>query len=282
VAEQSQQFYLDQLKARLEYYREIGIDGLKVQKPGRTQSPEPSVTHPLVAEPSISSQFMTPKTPYPESKEKTREVRESSPSLSALSSPVTGKQETLEEIQTDLGDCKRCKLCSTRMNIVFGAGDAKARLVFVGEGPGADEDEAGLPFVGRAGQLLTKIIEAIQLTRDQVYICNVVKCRPPNNRYPEPDEVAACSPFLLRQLESIRPTVICCLGAAAAQTILQTKVPIGRLRGRFHDCLGTKVMPTFHPSYLLRNPEAKRDVWEDMKKIRDLLDQSAPGPESKG
>ena len=130
----------------------------------------------------------------------------------------------------------------------------------------------------RAGQLLTKIIEAIQLTRDQVYICNVVKCRPPNNRYPEPDEVAACSPFLLRQLESIRPTVICCLGAAAAQTILQTKVPIGRLRGRFHDCLGTKVMPTFHPSYLLRNPEAKRDVWEDMKKVRALLDQSAPGP----
>ncbi len=282
MAEQSQQFYLDQLKARLEYYREIGIDGLKVQKPGRAQSPEPSVTHPLVTEPSISSQFMTPKTPYPESKEKTREVQESSPSLSALSSPVTGKQETLEEIQTGLGDCKRCKLCSTRMNIVFGAGDAKARLVFVGEGPGADEDEAGLPFVGRAGQLLTKIIEAIQLTRDQVYICNVVKCRPPNNRYPEPDEVAACSPFLLRQLESIRPTVICCLGAAAAQTILQTKVPIGRLRGRFHDCLGTKVMPTFHPSYLLRNPEAKRDVWEDMKKVRDLLDQSAPGPESKG
>ena len=282
MAEESQQFYLDQLKARLEYYRELGIDGLKVQKPGLTGSRESSEPQAPVAEPLVSPPFMTPKTPNPESKEKSREVRETRSSLFAVSSPITGKQETIEEIRTDLGDCKRCKLCSTRKNIVFGSGDSKARLVFVGEGPGADEDLEGLPFVGRAGQLLTKIIEAIRLTRDQVYICNVVKCRPPNNRFPEPDEVAACSPFLLRQLESIRPSVICCLGAAAAQTILQSKSPIGRLRGRFHDCLGTKVMPTFHPSYLLRNPEAKRDVWEDMKKVRALLDQSAPGPQSEG
>ena len=282
MAEESQQFYLDQLRARLEYYRELGIDGLKVLKPGSAQFPESSEAQAALAEPPLSPSSMTPKTPYPEPKVKFWEIREASPSLLALSSPIPGKQETLEEIRTDLGDCKRCKLCSTRTNIVFGAGDSKARLVFVGEGPGADEDLEGLPFVGRAGQLLTKIIEAIGLTRDQVYICNVVKCRPPNNRFPEPDEVAACSPFLLRQLESIRPAIICCLGAAAAHTILQTKVSIGRLRGRFHDCLGTKVMPTFHPSYLLRNPEAKRDVWEDMKKVRALLDQSAPSLESGG
>ena len=277
MAEESQQFYLDQLRARLEYYRELGIDDLNVQKPGLTESPESSEPEVPVIESSLSSHLMTSKTLDPDSKERSREIRETGPSLFTFSSLTSGKQETLDEIRTDLGDCKRCKLCSTRTNIVFGSGDSKARLVFVGEGPGADEDLEGLPFVGRAGQLLTKIIEAIRLTRDQVYICNVVKCRPPNNRFPEPDEVAACSPFLLRQLESIRPTVICCLGAAAAQTILQTKAPIGRLRGRFHDCLGTKVMPTFHPSYLLRNPEAKRDVWEDMKKVRALLDQSAPG-----
>jgi uracil-DNA glycosylase family 4 len=280
VAEESRQFYLDQLKARLEYYRELGIDGLKVQKRGPTESLESSQAQTHIADPPPSSQFMTSKTPYPESKERSGEIRETGPSLFTLSSLSAGKQETLEEIRTDLGDCKRCKLCSTRTNIVFGSGDSKARLVFVGEGPGADEDLEGLPFVGRAGQLLTKIIEAIRLTRDQVYICNVVKCRPPNNRFPEPDEVAACSPFLLRQLESIHPDVICCLGAAAAQTILQTKASIGRLRGRFHDCLGTKVMPTFHPSYLLRNPDAKRDVWEDMKKVRALLDESSSGPES--
>ena len=277
MAEDSPQFYLDQLKARLEYYQEIGIDGLKVQKLGPTGSPESSEPGAPFAGLSNSLSITTPMKPYTESKERSWEVFDPSPSLFSLSSLTAGKQETLEEIRTDLGDCKRCKLCSTRTNIVFGSGDSQARLVFVGEGPGADEDLEGLPFVGRAGQLLTKIIEAIRLTRDQVYICNVVKCRPPNNRFPEPDEVAACSPFLLRQLESIRPSVICCLGAAAAQTILQTKAPIGRLRGRFHDCLGTKVMPTFHPSYLLRNPEAKRDVWEDMKKVRALLDESAPG-----
>ncbi len=274
MAEESSQFYLDQLRARLEYYRELGIDGLKVLKAGEMGSAEPSGVQAPQVDLPYSPTLMTPKTPQAELKEKPWEIRESSPSLLPLSSSISGKHETLDEIRADLGECKRCKLCSTRKNIVFGSGDPKARLVFVGEGPGADEDQEGLPFVGRAGQLLTKIIEAIRLARDQVYICNVVKCRPPNNRYPEPDEIASCSPFLLRQLESIQPAVICCLGAAASQTILQTKAPIGRLRGRFHDCLGTKVMPTFHPSYLLRNPEAKRDVWEDMKKVRAFMDQS--------
>ena len=145
--------------------------------------------------------------------------------------------------------------------------------MFVGEGPGADEDAQGLPFVGAAGQLLTKIIEAIQLTRDQVYICNIVKCRPPSNRTPEEDEIAACSPFMFRQVESIRPRVICCLGAVAAQTVLGTKTAVGKLRGRFHDLRGIQVMPTWHPAYLLRNPAAKRDVWDDIRKIKTLLDE---------
>ena len=277
MPEESQQFYLDQLMARLEYYRELGVQGLKVIKPNYVppfKSIDPQ--HSVGEQPALPT--MAGKPIPTNSKEKKLVVRESLPSLFTSSAPNLGKKETLQEIKTDLGECKRCKLCSTRTNIVFGAGDPKACLVFVGEGPGADEDLEGLPFVGRAGQLLTKIIEAIRLTRDQVYICNVIKCRPPNNRFPEPDEVAACSPFLIRQLESIHPAVICCLGAAAAQTILLTKAPIGRLRGRFHECLGPKVMPTFHPSYLLRNPEAKRDVWEDMKKVRALLDQLATGP----
>jgi DNA polymerase len=196
-----------------------------------------------------------------------------SPSLSELSSSHQPSGESLDSIRTDLGDCRRCKLCSGRTNIVFGSGTSQTRLVFVGEGPGADEDAQGLPFVGAAGQLLTKIIEAIQLTRDQVYICNVVKCRPPSNRTPEEDEIAACSPFLFRQIESIRPQVICCLGAVAAQTVLGTKTAVGKLRGRFHDHRGIQVMPTWHPAYLLRNPAAKRDVWDDVKMIKALLDE---------
>jgi DNA polymerase len=277
MLEEFQQFYINQLKARLEYYRELGIKGLKVANPNalsevKADSPQ------RTAETEPAPQAMIDELYSSKTEETKLVIREGVPSLFASLIPDRDKRETLQDISTDLGDCRRCKLCSTRTNIVFGAGDPKARLVFVGEGPGADEDSAGLPFVGRAGQLLTKIIEAIRLTRDQVYICNVVKCRPPNNRFPEPDEVAACSPFLIRQLEAIRPTVICCLGAAAAQTILQTKMSIGRLRGRFHEYMGAKVMPTFHPSYLLRNPEAKRDVWEDMKKVRALLDQPAPEP----
>jgi DNA polymerase len=181
--------------------------------------------------------------------------------------------ETLDSIRTDLGDCRRCKLCSGRTNIVFGSGTSQTRLVFVGEGPGADEDIQGLPFVGAAGQLLSKMIEGIQLTREQVNICNVVKCRPPGNRTPEEDEIAACSPFLFRQLDSIRPQVICCLGVVATQTVLGTKTAVGKLRGRFHEYRGVQVMPTWHPAYLLRNPAAKRDVWDDVKKIRALLDE---------
>ncbi len=174
----------------------------------------------------------------------------------------------LEKARMRLGDCRRCKLWEHRKNIVFGSGNEKADLVFVGEGPGAEEDEAGEPFVGRAGQLLTRIIESIGLKRDQVYICNIIKCRPPGNRNPEPDEIRACEPFLIKQLQAIRPKLICALGTFAAQTLLKTEERISLLRGRFHSYQGIPLMPTYHPAFLLRNPNFKRDVWEDMKKIK--------------
>jgi uracil-DNA glycosylase family 4 len=179
--------------------------------------------------------------------------------------------ETLEAIRTDLGECRRCRLSESRKHIVFGAGDPHARLVFVGEGPGYDEDQKGEPFIGAAGQLLTKIIEAIKYTRDQVYICNIIKCRPPGNRNPLPDEIEACLPFLKRQLTVIKPDVICALGTFAAQALLDTTLPISKLKGRFHDYNGIRVLPTYHPAYLLRNPGKKRDVWEDMKKLMRAL-----------
>ncbi len=175
---------------------------------------------------------------------------------------------TLTQVRQALGECTRCKLHKGRKNIVFGVGSPKAWLTFVGEAPGADEDQQGEPFVGRAGQLLTRIIEAMKLTREQVYICNIIKCRPPANRNPEPDEIAACEPFLVAQLQAIQPKLICALGTFAAQTLLRTKEPISKLRGRFHDYHGIPVLPTFHPAYLLRNPHEKKTVWEDMKLLQ--------------
>jgi len=183
--------------------------------------------------------------------------------------------ETLEAIRKDLGDCQRCKLAPTRRTIVYGSGNPHAELMFVGEAPGADEDEQGLPFVGRAGQLLTKIIESIGMRREEVYICNILKCRPPGNRNPESDEIASCEPFLLRQIVSVKPKVICALGTFGAQTLLRTKEPISRIRGQFIDYRGAKFMATFHPAYLLRNPDVKRKVWEDVQKIRDYLRSSS-------
>ncbi len=175
--------------------------------------------------------------------------------------------ETLAIIHADLGDCQRCKLARGRNHIVFGDGNPKAKLMFIGEGPGFEEDRKGQPFVGAAGQLLTRIIEAIKLSRDLVYICNIIKCRPPGNRNPEPDEIKACFPFLERQISTIQPDYIIALGTFAAQTLLGTVTPISRLRGRFHDYKGIKIVPTYHPAYLLRNPDKKRDVWEDMKML---------------
>jgi uracil-DNA glycosylase family 4 len=177
----------------------------------------------------------------------------------------------LQLIRDEIGDCQRCKLAPKRTHIVFGSGNPNAQLVFVGEAPGFDEDQQGLPFVGRAGQLLTKIIESIDIKREDVYICNVLKCRPPDNRNPEPDEVAACNPFLRKQLATIKPKIVCCLGTFAAQTVMQTASPISKLRGRFYDLDGYRVIATFHPAYLLRSPDKKREVWEDMKSIRAEL-----------
>lgn len=183
----------------------------------------------------------------------------------------TNKQKTLGEIRTEIGDCKRCKLCKARTNIVFGVGNPNAELMFIGEGPGADEDEQGEPFVGRAGQLLTKIIIAMGLKREDVYIANCVKCRPPNNRAPEPDELDTCMPFLMKQIDAIKPKIIVCLGATAAKDVLKTEVPISKLRGKFLDWNGYKLMPTFHPAFLLRNPNMKRPVWEDMQVVMKEL-----------
>jgi uracil-DNA glycosylase len=175
--------------------------------------------------------------------------------------------DTLERIREDLGECTRCNLHKQRNKIVFGAGNARAELVFVGEGPGHDEDMQGLPFVGRAGKLLTQMIEAMGLERDQVYICNVVKCRPPENRKPEDGEVATCSPYLYRQLDAIAPKAIVCLGATAAQELLKTKDPISRFRGEWFDYRNTRLLATYHPAYLLRNPAAKGEVWKDLQKV---------------
>jgi DNA polymerase len=187
--------------------------------------------------------------------------------------PHDESRTLLDEIRAEIGDCTRCKLCSLgRKQVVFGVGNPNAELMFVGEAPGADEDEQGEPFVGRAGQLLTKIIEAIGMQRSDVYIANVLKCRPPGNRAPEPDEVATCEPFLFKQIDSIRPKVIVALGTHAAHALLKIDTPISKIRGHVLDYRGgIKLVPTFHPAYLLRSPDRKRDVWEDMKKVRALL-----------
>jgi uracil-DNA glycosylase len=179
----------------------------------------------------------------------------------------TVPNDSLLKIREDIGDCQRCRLGKTRKHIVFADGNPKADLVFVGEGPGADEDASGVPFVGRAGKLLTQMIEAMGLQRKDVYICNVVKCRPPGNRPPEPDEVTTCSPFLVRQLEVINPKVIVALGATAAKTLLETETGISKFRGQWLDFRGKKLMATYHPAYLLRNPPAKSEVWKDLKKV---------------
>lgn len=190
-------------------------------------------------------------------------------SVAEMPEPVS---ETIESIRADIGNCTRCKLHALgRKQIVHTTGNFQADLMFVGEAPGADEDQQGFPFVGRAGQLLTKIIESIGLKREEVCIGNINRCRPPGNRQPEPDETAQCRPFILREIAVVKPKVIVVLGATAAHNLLQVKTPISKLRGNFHDYFGVKVMPTFHPAYLLRDPHKKREVWEDVKMVRDFL-----------
>ena len=197
------------------------------------------------------------------------------PSLFDATEKVVG--DTLPRVREDLGECTRCKLHKHRHTIVFGDGNPKAELVFVGEGPGADEDAQGLPFVGRAGKLLTQMIEAMGLQRKDVYICNVVKCRPPENRTPEDDEISTCSPFLLRQIEVISPKVIVCLGAVAAKTLLKTNRGISHFRGEWLEFHNSRLIATYHPAYLLRNPNAKGEVWKDLQKVMAVLGLRAKG-----
>jgi uracil-DNA glycosylase len=204
---------------------------------------------------------------------------------SAVAAPTSGdlfvtsgvrQARTLDDLRAEIGDCRRCKLCSGRTHIVFGVGNPQARLMFVGEGPGRDEDLKGEPFVGRAGQLLTEIItKGMKLRREDVYIANVIKCRPPENRNPEPDEIAACQPFLQRQIDLIQPKVLVALGTFAAQTLLGLRTPISRLRGHWYDYHGIKLMPTLHPAYLLRNPADKKLVWTDIKLVLAELENPA-------
>jgi len=202
-------------------------------------------------------------------------IKEDECTDNALPKTKEQKKEALEKMRNNMLNCARCKLHTTRTNLVFGSGNPDATIMFVGEAPGRDEDEQGLPFVGRSGKLLTKIIESIGTTnttpiglkRDDVYIANILKSRPPGNRNPEPDEIAACSPFLFEQIEIIKPKVICSLGTFSAHTLLNTTTPISKLRGKFYPFRGSLLLPTFHPAYLLRNPSKKADVWEDMKMI---------------
>jgi uracil-DNA glycosylase len=244
----------DALREHLKYYRDLGVMGTTTDPAWRARSSE---ARPLIP-PADSSDL-------------------SGPSAVTLAKADDSRDQAaaLAAIRAEIGDCTRCKLHGLgRKTIVFGSGNPSADLMFVGEAPGADEDEQGLPFVGRAGQLLTKIIEAINLKREDVYIANVIKCRPPGNRNPEPDEVATCEPFLARQIDIVKPRVIVALGTFAAHLLLRTDAPISRIRGLKHQYRDAILIPTFHPAYLLRSPERKRDVWEDMKKVRALLTEA--------
>jgi len=262
------------LSDRLGYYDDIGI-GRFYRDRGATLPPDALVTTvspevmPIIEEPSLPKREPK-KTSQPIAASAALRKLEplpvsSGPSLFEAANKI--ENDTLPLIRENLGECTRCKLHKTRKNIVFGDGNPKAQLVFVGEGPGADEDAQGLPFVGRAGKLLTQMIEAMGLQRKDVYICNVVKCRPPENRQPEKDEVTECSPFLLRQIDTIAPKVIVCLGSTAAQTVLQTNRGISHFRGEWLEFRGRKLMATYHPAYLLRNPAAKGEVWKDLQKV---------------
>jgi uracil-DNA glycosylase len=283
----------EKLKQRLQFYEDLGLAPFYRDRASRIDAPLPSA-------PAASQQFparhieeptlpkTAPKLPAvptppapPASSAAKPFIPPSRPAPSLFDATDKITDDTLLKVREDLGDCTRCKLHRTRHTIVFGDGSSQAQLVFVGEGPGADEDAQGLPFVGRAGKLLTQMIEAMGLQRRDVYICNVVKCRPPGNRQPESDEVDACSPFLFRQLDVIKPKVIVCLGATAFQTLLQSNLSISRYRGQWLDFRGYKMLPTYHPAYLLRNPAAKADVWKDLQKVMAELGLEVKKPKAK-
>ena len=253
------------LRDYLEQIREEGLDGLPSDRSNATRGAagESARLRDAVAAPIAS------RGPEPAAASRAVELFSKYPGLES--------QSSLEEVHEFIGDCRRCKLWPMRTNLVFGVGNPAAELMFVGEAPGADEDLRGEPFVGRAGQLLTDIIErGMGMPRSEVYICNVIKCRPPGNRNPEPDEVASCEPFLLRQIEVVRPRVIVGLGSFAVQALLKVKTPISRLRGNWHELRGIRMMPTFHPAYLLRNPADKRLVWHDIQLVMNELGRPIP------
>ena len=248
----------DALREHLKYYRDLGVIGTTTDPTWRARVPEADVATPAAESAGLSAVGPA----------KADAVAQ--PATSAATGADQAAQ--LAAVQAFIGECTRCKLHALgRRHVVFGTGNPDADLMFVGEAPGADEDEQGVPFVGRAGQLLTKIIEAIGLRRDEVYIANVIKCRPPGNRNPEPDEVGTCEPFLTQQIDIVQPRVIVALGTFAAHLLLRTDAPISRIRGVVHRYRGASLIPTFHPAYLLRSPERKREVWDDMKKVRSLL-----------
>ncbi|MHB8655222.1 MAG: uracil-DNA glycosylase [Terriglobia bacterium] len=266
-----------ELKARLEFYKDLGIQQFYRRAPAskteKAKSLEPRVQPAPVPPPSPVEQKAIPErvqdtiqTPKPIMPTQRLSLFEA-----AAPSKSTRENETLEQIREDLGDCQRCRLATTRKTIVFGQGNPHAELVFVGEGPGADEDEQGLPFVGRAGKLLNRMIEFAGMKREHVYICNIVKCRPPGNRVPEKDEIEMCSPFLLRQIAAIQPRLVCCLGAPAVRTLLGIKEGITKIRGTFYDFAGTRAIATVHPAYILRNAREEYMLREDFEKIRDFL-----------
>lgn len=250
----------EELRRHLEYFQDLGIRELNIAKPGPIQ-PLPAAAKP---------------------------IPEETKSMELILPPLAPAGDTLARIREDIGDCKRCRLCQERKSIVFGSGNERARLVFVGEGPGADEDEQGLPFVGRAGQLLTQMIDGtaakdyLPLRREDVYICNVVKCRPPENRTPQPDEMEMCGQFLYRQLMVLQPKAICALGATAAKALLNSKEGVTKMRGNWQRWNGIPLMVTYHPSYLLRayNAEAKKEAWLDLRKLfHFVLDPARTEPE---
>jgi uracil-DNA glycosylase len=272
------------LAQHLRFYQELGVAGISRDpawrrrtdfrlKPEATESHETEATADEARGSGLGPRVPNPQPPSPESRAPSPDLGDSQ----SIPMQFVRSAEGLKAIRDELGDCTRCKLHTQgRKQIVFGVGNPAADIMFVGEAPGADEDAQGVPFVGRAGQLLTKMIEAMGLARDEVYIANVLKCRPPNNRDPQPDEVETCEPFLFQQVASVQPKVIIALGAFAARTLLKTQDPISRMRGRVYQYRGTDLIPTFHPSFLLRSPGYKREAWEDLKKALALLGRQPP------
>jgi uracil-DNA glycosylase len=270
-APEQRRLLLDSVRDYLEQLAEEGLEGLPATAPTRAAAPKAAVPAASVpARDGVSSRDAAAGAASP--------PRPASAPIEMLSRyPGLEKTATLEELRAFIGDCQRCKLAPLRTHLVFGVGNPEADLMFVGEAPGADEDARGEPFVGRAGQLLTDIIErGMGLRRADVYICNVIKCRPPDNRNPEADEVAACEPFLMRQIDLVQPRAIVALGTFAVQALLKVKTPISRLRGNWHEVRGVKLMPTFHPAYLLRSPGEKRWVWQDIQEVMKLLGIETP------